>query len=189
MLLRYAAVNVFPDPPHRGAAWGLPRGSPGGLLFVQAPGVWGVFSSFAPRLESRDLSILKIIDYSSHCYKIQVLILQNIKAVMFKFSWGVDMRQSYVQGDRRGCRGVSHVQGGGKWCRGASHDQSDGRGVSHVQDDCRPGGWGASAMLKVIGGVRAGRQPCSRWWEGNEGRQPCSRWWAGCEGRQPCSRW
>ena len=37
----YVAVNVFPDPPHRGAAWGLPRGLSGVLLFVQTPGVWG----------------------------------------------------------------------------------------------------------------------------------------------------
>ena len=47
MGLHYAAVNVFPDPPHRGAAWGLPRGLPRGLLFVQAPGVWG-FSQVLP---------------------------------------------------------------------------------------------------------------------------------------------
>ena len=57
-----AAVNEFPDPPHRGAAWGLPRGLPGGLLFAcSSPWGVGVFSSFVPRLESRDLSILKII--------------------------------------------------------------------------------------------------------------------------------
>ena len=35
-------------------------------------------------------------DYSSDCYKIIVLILQNIEAVMFKFSGGVDVRQSYM---------------------------------------------------------------------------------------------
>ena len=40
----YAAVNVFPDPPHRGTAWGLP----GGLLFVQAPGVWGFSQVSSP---------------------------------------------------------------------------------------------------------------------------------------------
>ena len=43
-----AAVNVFLDPPHRGAAWGLPRGLPGGLLFVQAPGVWGFAQVLSP---------------------------------------------------------------------------------------------------------------------------------------------
>ena len=44
----YAAVNVFPDPPHRGAGWGLPRGLPGGLLFVQVPGVWGFSQVLSP---------------------------------------------------------------------------------------------------------------------------------------------
>ena len=48
MALAYAAVNVSPDPPHRGAAWGLPRGLSGGLLFVQAPGVWGFSQVLAP---------------------------------------------------------------------------------------------------------------------------------------------
>ena len=43
-----AAVNVFPDQPYRGAAWGLPPGLPGGLLFVQAPGVWGVSQVLSP---------------------------------------------------------------------------------------------------------------------------------------------
>ena len=43
-----AAVNVFPDPPYRGAAWGLPRGLPVGLLFVQAPGVWGFLQVLSP---------------------------------------------------------------------------------------------------------------------------------------------
>ena len=46
--LHNAAVNVFPDPPHRGAAWGLPRGLPGGLLFVQDPGVWGFSQGLSP---------------------------------------------------------------------------------------------------------------------------------------------
>ena len=45
-------------------------------------------------------------DYSSDCYKIKVLILQNIEAVMFKFSGGVDVRKSYVQGDE-GCQPCS----------------------------------------------------------------------------------
>ena len=87
-----------PTPP-RGSL-GVTTGFTWGFAVCSSHWGVGVFSSFAPRLESRDLSILKIIDYSSHCYKIQVLILQNIKAVMFKFSGGVDMRQSYVQGDR-----------------------------------------------------------------------------------------
>ena len=43
-----AAVNVFPDSPHRGAAWALPRALPGGLLFVQAPGVWGFSQVLSP---------------------------------------------------------------------------------------------------------------------------------------------
>ena len=38
-LLYNAAVNVFLDPPHRGEASGLLWDLPGGLLFVQAPGV------------------------------------------------------------------------------------------------------------------------------------------------------
>ena len=45
-------------------------------------------------------------------------------------------------------RGVSHVQGDGRGCRGVSQVQGDVRGVSHVQGDGRGGGWG--------------RQPCSR---------------------------
>ena len=64
----YAAVNVFPDPPHRGAAWGLPRGLPGGLLFVQAPGVWG-FSQALPQIGiTRFVYIENLSDYSSDCY-------------------------------------------------------------------------------------------------------------------------
>ena len=51
--------------------------------------------------------IENLSDYSSDCYKIKVLISQNIEAVMFKFS-GV------VQGDGRECRGASHVQGDGR---------------------------------------------------------------------------
>ena len=76
--MAYAAVNVFPDPPHRGAAWGLPRGLPGGLLFVQAPGVWG-FSQALPQIGITGfVYIINLSDYSSDCYKIKVLILQNI---------------------------------------------------------------------------------------------------------------
>ena len=65
-------------------------------------------------------------DYSSDCYKIKVLILQNIETVMFNFNGGVDVRKSYVQGDGRERRGISHVQG-------------DVRSVSHVQADCTGG--------------------------------------------------
>ena len=76
-------------------------------------------------------------DYSSDCYKIKVLILQNIEAVMFKFSGGVDVRQSYM----------FEVMGGGA-------------GASAM---CKlvGGSAGASAMFKVIAGCE-GRQPCSR---------------------------
>ena len=91
-----AAVNVFLDPPHRGAAWGLPRESPGGLLFVQAPGVWGFSQALTQIGITGFVYIENLSDYSSDCYKIEVLILQNIEAVMFKFSGGVDVRQSYM---------------------------------------------------------------------------------------------
>ena len=70
----------------------------------------GVYSSFVPRLESRNLSILKII------LTIQVLILQNIAAVMFKFSGGVDVRQSNmfkVMGGGAGASAMFKVVGGG----------------------------------------------------------------------------
>ena len=43
-----AAVNVFPDPPHRGAAWGFTTGLFGAFLFVQAPGVWGFSQVLSP---------------------------------------------------------------------------------------------------------------------------------------------
>ena len=58
------------------------------------------------------------------------------------------------------------------------------KGVSHVEGDGR--GCAASAMFKVIGGVRASamykviggderRQQCSRWWEGRgESAMLCS---------------
>ena len=204
MALAYAAVNVSPDPPHRGAAWGLPRGLPGGLLFVQAPGVW-------PQIGITGFVYIEnLSDYSSDCYKIKVLILQNIEAVMFKFSRGVDVRQSNmfkVMGGGAGASAMFKVMGGegrqpcSRWWQGGwgasamfkvmavSHVQGDGRGVrsvSHVQGD---GGWVASAMFKVITrGVRSvshvqgdGRQPCSRWLQGGgtEGHQPFSRWWRG----------
>ena len=72
-------------------------------------------------------------DYSSDCYKIKVLILQNIEAVsvMFKFSGGVDVRQSYmfkVMGGGAGASAMFKVMGGSA---------------------------GASAIFKVMGGVSA----------------------------------
>ena len=126
-----AAVNVFHDPPHRGTAWGLPRGLPGGLLFVQAPGVWG-FSQALPQIGITGFVYIKnLSDYSSDCFKNKVLILQNIEAVMFKFSGGVDVRQSYM----------FKVMGGGA-------------GVS-AMFKVMGGSAGAPAMLKVMGGVSA----------------------------------
>ena len=54
-------------------------------------------------------------------------------------------------------RGVSHVQGDGRGCRGVSQVQADVRGVSHVQGDGRGGGGvGMSAMFK----------PMTRWVRG-----------------------
>ena len=92
----------------------------------------GVFSSSVPRLESRDLSILKKhSDYSNDCYKIKVLILQNFEAIMFKFSEGVDVRQSYM----------FKVMGGG--ARVSAMFKVMG------------GSAGAPAMFKVMGGVSA----------------------------------
>ena len=76
-------------------------------------------------------------DYSSDCYKIKVLILQNIEAVMFKFNGGVDVRQPYmfkVMGGGAGASAMFKVMGGSA---------------------------GASATFKVMGGSE-GRQPCSR---------------------------
>ena len=74
---------------------------------------------------------------------------------MFKFSRGVDVRQSYmfkVMGGSAGASAMFKVMGG----------------VS-AMFKVIAGGLGASAMLKVIGGVRGvshaqgdGRQPCSR---------------------------
>ena len=67
-----AAVNVFPDPPPRGAAWGLPQGLPGGLLFVPAPEVWE-FSQVLPQIGITGfVDIENHSDYSSDCYKITV---------------------------------------------------------------------------------------------------------------------
>ena len=67
-----AVVNVFPDPPHRGAAWGLPQGLPGGLLFVQAPGAGG-FLNFCPKAGITGFVYIENhSDYSSDCYKMLV---------------------------------------------------------------------------------------------------------------------
>ena len=131
------AVNVFPEPPHSGAAWGLPRGLTGGLLFAQAPGVWG-FSQALPQIGITGFVYIEnLSDYSSDCYKIKVLFYKTLK-LSCSSSVGVDVRQSYmfkVMGG--GAGGISHVQDDGRECRGASHVQGDGMGVSHVQGDCR----------------------------------------------------
>ena len=52
-----AAVNVFPNPPNRGVTTRVTWG----FAVCSSPLGLGVFSSFVPRLESRDLSILIII--------------------------------------------------------------------------------------------------------------------------------
>ena len=67
------------------------------------------------------------IGITGFVYKIKVLILQNIEAVMFKFSGGVDLRQSYM----------FKVMGGGP-------------GVS-AMFKVMGGSAGASAMFKVMG--------------------------------------
>ena len=57
----------------------------------------GGFHKFCPHIGITGFVYIEIhSDYSSACYKIKVLILQNIEAVMFKFSGGVDVRQSYM---------------------------------------------------------------------------------------------
>ena len=240
---------------------GQPGGSHGGYLGVCClfkPMGCGGFLKFCPQIGIMGFVYIENhSDYSSDCYKIKLFILQNIEAVMFKFSggggcsdcrgvrgvsnvegdrrgegrqpcsrwwlsamfklmtgggseghqpcsrWWEGVRGvSYVQGDGRGMRGFSHVQGDGRGVRGASHVKGDGRGlrgVSHVPGDWRglrgvshvPGDWrGLRGVSHVQGDGRGWglllRQPCSRWWEGDEGLQPCSRWWAGGEGRQPC---
>ena len=74
-----AAVNVFPDPPHCGAAWGLPRGLPGGLLFVQTPEVWR-FSQVLPQIGITEfVDIENHSDYSSDCYKIKMYSTKHSK--------------------------------------------------------------------------------------------------------------
>ena len=54
--------------------------------------------------------------------------------------------------------------------------------------------WGATAMLKVMGGGKEGSPMFKVMGGGGEGRQQFSRWWeggggGGGTGRQPCSRW
>ena len=67
-------------------------------------------------------------------------------------------------------RGVSLVQGDGRGCRGVSQVQSDVRGASHVQGDGRGGGGvGSSAMFKPMGRVRGVSHVRG---DGGEGRQP-----------------
>ena len=141
-------------------------GQPGGYLGVCClfkPLGCGGFLKYCPQIDITGFVYIdNHSDYSSDCYKIIVLILQNIEAVMSKFSGGVDVRQSCmfkVMGGGGGYNGVSHVQGDGRECRGVSHVQGDGRGVSHVQGDCR----GVRGVSNVEGDRRGeGRQPCSR---------------------------
>ena len=66
-------------------------------------------------------------DFSSDCYKIKVLILQNIEAVMFKFSGGVEglMCDSHicmlkVMGGGAGASVMFKVMGGGEWRQSCS---------------------------------------------------------------------
>ena len=57
----------------------------------------GGFLNFCPQIGITGFVYIENhSDYSSDCYKIKILILQNIKAVMFKFSGEVDVRQSYM---------------------------------------------------------------------------------------------
>ena len=93
--------------------------------------MWG-FSQALPQIGITGFVYIEnLSDYSSNCYKIKVLILQNIEAVMFKFSGGVDVRQSYM----------FKVIGGGA-------------GVS-AMFKVMGGSAGAPAMFKVTGGVSA----------------------------------
>ena len=111
-----AAVNVFPDPPHRGAAWGYHGGYLGVCCLFKPLGCGG-FLKFRPQIGITGFVYIENhFDYSSDCYKIKVLILQNIEAVMFKFSGGVDVRQSYifkVMGGGAGASAMFKVMGGG----------------------------------------------------------------------------
>ena len=103
---------------------GQPGGYHGGYLRVCClfkPVGCGGFLKFCPQIGIKGFVYIdNHSDYSSDCYKIKVLILQNIEAVMFKFSGEVDVRQSYmfkVMGGG-GYKGISHVQGDGRECRG-----------------------------------------------------------------------
>ena len=141
---------------------GQPGGYHGGYLGVCClfkPLGCGGFLKFCPQIGITGFVYIdNHSDYSSDCYKIIVLNLQNIEAVMFKFKCSrVDVRQSYIFKVMGGCKGVSHVQGDGRECRGVSHVQGDGRGVSHVQGDCR----GERGVSNVEVDRRGeGRQPC-----------------------------
>ena len=146
-----------PTHPTAGQPGGYHRGYLGFCCLFKPLGC-GVFLTFRPQIRIMGFVYIENhSDYSSDCYKIKVLILQNIEAVKFKFSGCATV--IYVQGDGRGCCGVSHVQGDGRECRGVSHVLGDGRGVSHVQGDCR----GVRGVSNVEGDRRGeGCQPCSR---------------------------
>ena len=77
--------------------------------------MWG-FSQALPQIGITGFVYIEnLSDYSSDCYKIKVLILQNIEAVMFKFSRGVDVRQPYmfkVMGGGAGASAMFKVTGG-----------------------------------------------------------------------------
>ena len=100
----------------------------------------GGFLKFCPQIGITGLVYIENhSDFSSDCYKIKVLILQNIEAVMFKFSRGVDVRQSYmlkVMGGGAGASAMFNVMGGSA---GASA-MFKVMAVSHIQDDDRGGG-------------------------------------------------
>ena len=94
---------------------------------------FGGFLKFCPQIGITGFVYIdNHYDYSSDCYKIIILILQNIKAVMFKFSGRVDVRQSYM----------FKVMGGG----GAR---------ASAMFKVMGGSAGASAMFKVMGGASA----------------------------------
>ena len=99
---------------------GQPGGYHGGYLGVCClfkPLGCGGFLKFRPQIGITGFVYIENhFEYSSDCYKIKKLILQNIEAVMFKFSGGVDVRQSYifkVMGGGAGASAVFKVMGGG----------------------------------------------------------------------------
>ena len=68
-----------------------------GVCCLFKPLGFGGFLKFCPQIGITGFVYIdNHYDYSSDCYKIIVLILQSIKAVMFKFSGRVDVRQSYM---------------------------------------------------------------------------------------------